>query len=716
MDLELRDHRTAEESDDWPLRAVSRPQPGARSSVLYDAMLEAAAGRLDSVAVHGADARALDYRDLIALTDRITAGLLACGVGEGDAVAVQLAGLGPGDGPGYVALLLAVSRLGASYLTLPRDIEVEDTARALLSTRPALVVSEGVLDALCAHPQLAEAPALGSRPHAGPYRILLDQQDTDAARGRSSWSQSVWHQDALLAERRRWLAEVRLTSADVVFVDDRFGAAHNEDLLFAALLSGARIVLADCTAPTAGVLRRIEASQATVMSALPRHYAQLIGTAERAGGVRLSRLRLALCDAYLTPDIVVDAARVLGVRIMPIYRTAQAGTVLGNAADVPLPVSTPHNRRFARLGMFPLPGVRARIAPQAPGRADVGELVLRADHVAEQRRNAATADGAPVAASGMLRGGELWTGDLARRDADGSVRLLGPLRAAQPYMGPDEPAEPYRPALRHRRHSDFGPALVFIPGAGTTARFFDQAVAALSRDHTVVTVDLPGHGLSARVPVGEQPAADLPGVTRAVHRVLCELDLEEVTLAGWAFGASVAFDYVERYGTDRIRSLICIEHNPRLLAGGGWPHPALGGIDVQGAHELLEGLKRAGDETAENLVRGSFAPGSAPDPLLLCDLVAEAQGCNPAAVRALLADAFEQDWRERAARIKVPTLLVHGAHSAICPPDAGRWLAGIMPDARLSVFEDCGHLPFVERPQRFAAEARAFVARAGAQR
>ncbi|MGH3417279.1 MAG: alpha/beta fold hydrolase, partial [Actinocrinis sp.] len=393
-----------------------------------------------------------------------------------------------------------------------------------------------------------------------------------------------------------------------------------------------------------------------------------------------------------------------------VYHAPQVGTVLGNAADVPLPAAAPQNPDFARLGMFPLPGVRARIAPQAADRADLGELVLRTDHVAEQRRNAIAG---PMA---MIRGGEYWTGDLARRDSDGSVRVLGPLRAPQSSPDTDAHADAHRPALRYRKHGDFGPALVFIPGAGTTARFFDRAVAALSADHTVVTVDLPGHGLSARVPADEQPPADVPGVARALHAVIADLGLEDVTLVGWALGASVAFRYVEQYGTERVRSLISIEYNPCLLAEGGWPHAALGGINARGARELLESLKHAGDDVAANLVRGSFAPGAAPDPLLLCDLIADAQDCNPAAVRTLLADAFAQDRREGAARIKVPTLLVHGAHSALCPPAVGGWLADVLPDAQLSVFEDSGHLPFVEQPDRFAAEARGFVARTGARR
>jgi pimeloyl-ACP methyl ester carboxylesterase len=264
--------------------------------------------------------------------------------------------------------------------------------------------------------------------------------------------------------------------------------------------------------------------------------------------------------------------------------------------------------------------------------------------------------------------------------------------------------------IHHTRHSERGPALILVPGLAATARFFDRAVADLGADHAVVTVDLPGHGLSRDAGPGPRTPATLAGAARGLRAVIEELDLDGVTLVGWSLGATVAYTYLEESGTDRISSLISVEQTPYLLADGAWPHAAFGGLTAEGAAQLQDALESAGDTVVENLVRGSFATGSDPDQRLVAELIAQGRGCDPDAMRGLLADVVQQDWRERVGQIKSPTLLIHGARSAVYPTAVGAWLAEALPESRLSVFEHSGHLPFIEEPERFANEVRAFVA------
>jgi 2-hydroxy-6-oxonona-2,4-dienedioate hydrolase len=60
-------------------------------------------------------------------------------------------------------------------------------------------------------------------------------------------------------------------------------------------------------------------------------------------------------------------------------------------------------------------------------------------------------------------------------------------------------------------------------------------------------------------------------------------------------------------------------------------------------------------------------------------------------------------------RIKAPTLVVWGRNDVVTPPEAGTEFAAKIPDARIVWFDECGHVPMVERPDDFAGAMREFL-------
>ncbi|MGK5672331.1 alpha/beta fold hydrolase [Micromonospora sp. URMC 106] len=251
-----------------------------------------------------------------------------------------------------------------------------------------------------------------------------------------------------------------------------------------------------------------------------------------------------------------------------------------------------------------------------------------------------------------------------------------------------------------------GPDLVLVPGLAASRHFFDTTVAELGRDHRVVTVDLPGHG---DAPAPTRPPT-LSDCAVALHEVIESLGSDDVTLLGWSLGATVAWTYLAEYGTRRVRRLISVEQTPWLLAEEGWPYAAFGSLDEAGAAALLGDVRSDCGAFAETLVRSSFAvDGPAPDEALVADLVRQARRAHPDAVGGLLSDVLAQDWRDRVAALRLPTLLVHGRRSAVYPPEVGSWLAKTIPDARVEFLDHSGHLCFLEEPAAFAAAVRGFL-------
>lgn len=61
------------------------------------------------------------------------------------------------------------------------------------------------------------------------------------------------------------------------------------------------------------------------------------------------------------------------------------------------------------------------------------------------------------------------------------------------------------------------------------------------------------------------------------------------------------------------------------------------------------------------------------------------------------------------ATINVPTLILCGAEDALCPPEHHLLMARRIPNARLAVLDECGHLSAMEQPRRVTAKMRAWL-------
>ena len=60
-------------------------------------------------------------------------------------------------------------------------------------------------------------------------------------------------------------------------------------------------------------------------------------------------------------------------------------------------------------------------------------------------------------------------------------------------------------------------------------------------------------------------------------------------------------------------------------------------------------------------------------------------------------------------RIAAPTLLLWGEHDALFPRQEQERLVASIPDARLLVYQETGHCPNWERPERVANDLDAFM-------
>ena len=61
------------------------------------------------------------------------------------------------------------------------------------------------------------------------------------------------------------------------------------------------------------------------------------------------------------------------------------------------------------------------------------------------------------------------------------------------------------------------------------------------------------------------------------------------------------------------------------------------------------------------------------------------------------------------AAVHAPTLLIHGTQDRLVPVSFARAVAGRRPDWQLEVYDDCGHVPMLEHPERFIDTVAAWL-------
>lgn len=259
-----------------------------------------------------------------------------------------------------------------------------------------------------------------------------------------------------------------------------------------------------------------------------------------------------------------------------------------------------------------------------------------------------------------------------------------------------------------------GMPLVFWPDA-----FVDGLAASGFR---VVRFDNRDCGHSAKIHSGRLPSIPL-AIGRSLLRLpvrapytlddmaadvvglLDALGIARAHLVGVSMGGMIAQTMAARY-PQRVTSIVSI------MSSSGNPRVSLGRMSVVRAV-----LRRPDDPSDAAAVIAHLvhlfgvigSPGFATDAELLrrnCERVAR-RGYYPAGTaRQLLAILASGDRRRDLAKIRAPTLVIHGTHDPLLPVAAGRDTAEHIPGAKLMLIHGMGHdLPPALTPRLVAAIA-----------
>jgi pimeloyl-ACP methyl ester carboxylesterase len=248
-----------------------------------------------------------------------------------------------------------------------------------------------------------------------------------------------------------------------------------------------------------------------------------------------------------------------------------------------------------------------------------------------------------------------------------------------------------------------GPPLVFVHGAAADSRIWQPQLDALTDEFTVVAWDEPGSGRSSDVPA-EFRLADYAHCLAALIEGLA---LGAAHVAGLSWGGTLVLE-LYRHRPDLVATLILVD----TYAGwrGSLPEEEVL-ARVAGARQMLAAPADEFDPTLPGLFAGDPPARFVP---LLDEIAA---GVRPASVKNQLFLMADTDQRDLLPRITAPTLLIWGEADARSPLTVARQLEAAIPDARLVVIPEAGHVSNLDRPEQFNQVVRTFCrAQSGASR
>ncbi|MFN3617100.1 MAG: alpha/beta fold hydrolase [Aquabacterium sp.] len=245
--------------------------------------------------------------------------------------------------------------------------------------------------------------------------------------------------------------------------------------------------------------------------------------------------------------------------------------------------------------------------------------------------------------------------------------------------------------------------LVLLHGMSSSLHTFEGWQQSLQTDRRVISVDLPGFGLTGPSPQGDYR---IDAYTRFVLRLLDALNLKQVVLVGNALGGEVAWQTAV-LAPERVERLV-------LLASDGYQPSVLSmplAFQVASSRWLRWVSERILPKAlVASSVRSVFGdPNRAtPDKIDRYFELALRVGNR----RALFQRMDQAQFGSNAAlirRIQQPTLVMWGDRDEMISPDQGELFCRDIARCRLVMLPGLGHIPQEEDPRATVLVLREFL-------
>lgn len=240
--------------------------------------------------------------------------------------------------------------------------------------------------------------------------------------------------------------------------------------------------------------------------------------------------------------------------------------------------------------------------------------------------------------------------------------------------------------------------IVLLHGSNASLHTWEPWVARLSPKYRVISFDFPAHGLSGPVPSRDYSQGAYVAIT---EKIVDHLGLTRFAIAGNSMGGGVAWHYAAAH-PDKVAALV-------LVDSVGQPEPGESTPPIGFRIARLPVLR---DLLASVLPRSMIEQS-------LHQTVSVQSIVTPAAVdrywellrypgnRGATMDRFagykRQDDTALLKAVTMPTQIIWGREDKLIPVSSADWFSKHLPNARVTILDQVGHIPMEEAPDRSLA-------------
>jgi pimeloyl-ACP methyl ester carboxylesterase len=246
-----------------------------------------------------------------------------------------------------------------------------------------------------------------------------------------------------------------------------------------------------------------------------------------------------------------------------------------------------------------------------------------------------------------------------------------------------------------------GATIVMLHGFGGDKDNWSLFTHYLTDRYRVIAPDLPGFGENIRNPDWAYGAA---AQVERLEGFVAKLGLDAFHLTGNSMGGFIALHYALTY-PERLKSLTLID--PAGVTGANKSELEIA-FD-EGQNLLLAASLDDMDRLLDFVMHKRI-----PSPKIMKKAIFEIQRRHRAFLdqvfETLKDEALNGSLEKRLGDVATPTLIIWGRHDRVIDVSCAKVMGEAIPDNRVVIFEDVGHMPMIESPRRTADHQMSLIA------
>ena len=239
--------------------------------------------------------------------------------------------------------------------------------------------------------------------------------------------------------------------------------------------------------------------------------------------------------------------------------------------------------------------------------------------------------------------------------------------------------------------------VVLLHGYLESMYVWDDFVPLLTPNVRVITVDIPGHGISQVL--GEVHTMEM--IANILRDMLDALGIEKCTMVGHSMGGYISLAFCARHA-ERLEGLVLLSSSPN-------PDTDLKKDNRRREIALVKAGKK--DALARVAPEAGFAEQNRRRlKSYIDDLVEQVHITEDEGIIALLGGMIERvDQNQMLRECGVRQLFIMGRHDGYIPVEAAEEFIARNPQAEVAWLENSGHMGFIEEPEACAEALLDFI-------